>query len=140
MHSNAVRTILQVEGVGFPDREDKMNKRVLPLLVAGSILTFVLGGCDPITPPFMRNGLSGPIEVKTAYSNGVITDDVWQSGMEVACGRKDATIAAMTIKAQGAVIHQLRALDIRRMERSVPDMRKVVWEIRKTEIVPLKGH
>lgn len=100
-------------------------------------LAFLLSGCDFIYPPFMRNGLDRPIRVRTIYTNGEITDDEWAPRMEVACGRKDAKIKLLTVTLQGKPIQQLDLNDIGRMENSVKDMRKVIWEVRRNQIVRL---
>jgi hypothetical protein len=106
---------------------------------SGFVLFFalLLAGCSPITPPFMQNAMTVPIEVTIAYTTASTTHDIWRPQMTVACGREGAEITDLRIKASGHIIHHLSAQDIKRMLRSVPDPRAVVWEIRRTQIVPV---
>jgi hypothetical protein len=97
----------------------------------------LLAGCDPISPPFMQNALSVPIEVAIAYTDATQTHDLWQPQMTVACGRADAEILDLTVEASGHTIHHLSAADVRRMLQSVSNPRAVVWEIRRSAITPV---
>ncbi|SRR6266540_437685 len=110
-----------------------MVKRRLVTLSFALLLT----ACDPITPPFMKNALATPIDVTITYTNAVETRDTWQPQMEVACGRDDAQLTSLSVRAGRRVIHHLDQADIGRMLRSVSDPRKVVWEIRLNSIVPV---
>ena len=109
---------------------------VKPSLIA-ILLALFLAGCDESTPPFIQNALTAPIEVSTTYTNSISTRDTWLPQMIVACGRADADISRMTIKADGRVIHRFGQADIAHMLHSVADARKVIWQVQRHSIVPV---
>jgi hypothetical protein len=114
-----------------------MFSSITKFLCLACAIGVLLSACDPIYPPFMRNGLNAPLRVRTVYSSGEITDDEWSPQMEVSCGRKEAQVNSMSVTLEGREIHHLDQNDIIRMTKSVKDMRKVIWEIRRNQIVPL---
>ena len=101
------------------------------------IAALLLGGCDPISPPFMQNATTVPLDVTISYTNSAVTRDTWRPHMQVACGRRDAEITELVVRSGGRVIHRLAGAEIRRMMQSVPDPRKVVWQIQCHAISPV---
>jgi len=106
------------------------------VLLLSAVAVFV-AGCDTVLPPFMRNALATPIDVRIAYTNGVVTHDTWQPGIEVACGRANALPVSLSVTSAHHVLHHLDQAQITAIFGSVSDIRKIIWEIRQHAIVPV---
>ena len=101
------------------------------------LFALVLEGCHFVLPPFMQNAMAVPLDVMITYSDSASTHDTWQPEMQVACGRQEADITQIIVKTEGRVIHRLTGADVHRMLQSVPDPRKVIWQVQRHSIIPV---
>lgn len=110
--------------------------RLLASLVIATAAALLLA-CDPAYPLFVRNGLVAPVFARVTWETGVNSEFTMLPGERVAFLHSKGEIIDVVVLQDDRPLLHLDRNALLKMQSSVPDMRKVTWNIQADGIVPL---
>lgn len=113
----------------MPDKKLRERSALLLALLTG------LSACDPIYPPYLRNGFSSPILMKIDYTAGAKTEETLQPGQRLVWERPNDNVISISFTSDSRELYNLTRKDLDALVAG--GSRNVTWNIEPGGIKPL---
>ena len=111
-----------------------VHRRAWALGLAFPLLGFV---CDQSHTPALRNNLDQPIEIHATYANGQSISQEFPAGARIWAPHEGLAIVQLRVAANGKVLFDLNAEEIKRLAAGLAPGQRIVWTIQLDGIHPL---